>query len=580
MATSSPTTPRASIPGAPSSPSYFSRGMRETIESVAIALALAFLFKTFEAEAFVIPTGSMAPTLMGRHKDVECPQCGYHYTASGSDEADRYGNELNDPGKRVVNCTCPICRFTMSIEPTDPDAEGANPNPSYSGDRIWVSKVAYHFTDPRRFDVLVFRYPEEAETYYIKRLVGLPNETVKIFHGDLFVKGAADEQYTIVRKPPEKLLAMAQIVHDNDYVSQELIERNWPTRWQEWGFEGSARWEISDDTRTYSTDGKQPGDAWIRYEHTVPSEDNWYRGEWPPSYQPRPQLVTDFYAFNTRILREDRGRQAPQTLGLHWVGDLLLDCELDVKGNQGLVLLDVVKGGKHFGCQIDVATGKATLSIDGISDWQPAAETPVRGPGTHQVTFANADRQLVLWVDGTPIQFDRDTTYEDLGNDRPQSTADDPGDLAPLGIGSRGVAMDVRHLRVLRDIYYIADRSIYGGGPISDYPDRSFINGLTRRQLADFFASPQRWITGSGQNVFDSRKAEVFPLGADQFFVMGDNSPASSDARLWSEHFVDRELLVGKALLIYWPHPLRVFVPGTDVGLGIIPNIPEMGLIR
>ena len=47
-------------------------GIRETIEAVAIAFVLAFVFKTFEAEAFVIPTGSMAPTLYGRHKEVHC----------------------------------------------------------------------------------------------------------------------------------------------------------------------------------------------------------------------------------------------------------------------------------------------------------------------------------------------------------------------------------------------------------------------------------------------------------------------------------------------------------------------------
>src|SRR3954470_19708245 len=94
-----------------------SRGVRETIEAIAIAFALAFLFKTFEAEAFVIPTGSMAPTLMGRHKDVACPECGYHYTASGSDEADREGNERNDPAYQVVATTCPTCRFTMSVDP-------------------------------------------------------------------------------------------------------------------------------------------------------------------------------------------------------------------------------------------------------------------------------------------------------------------------------------------------------------------------------------------------------------------------------------------------------------------------------
>ena len=47
-----------------------SQATRETVESIALAVILAFLFRAFVAEAFVIPTGSMAPTLMGQHKDV------------------------------------------------------------------------------------------------------------------------------------------------------------------------------------------------------------------------------------------------------------------------------------------------------------------------------------------------------------------------------------------------------------------------------------------------------------------------------------------------------------------------------
>ncbi len=103
---------------------------------------------------------------------------------------------------------------------------------------------------------------------------------------------------------------------------------------------------------------------------------------------------------------------------------------------------------------------------------------------------------------------------------------------------------------------------------------------LGRHELADFLSSPQQWVTSRGENVFDQRQEEIFPLGPDQFFVLGDNSPASADARLWNQHYVDRELLVGKALLVYWPHPLRLFVPFTDFSLGIIPNFPKMGLIR
>ncbi len=62
--------------------------MRETVESIAVAFVLAFLFRTFEAEAFVIPTGSMAPTLQGRHKDLVCPECGFRYRVSASSEED------------------------------------------------------------------------------------------------------------------------------------------------------------------------------------------------------------------------------------------------------------------------------------------------------------------------------------------------------------------------------------------------------------------------------------------------------------------------------------------------------------
>src|SRR5690348_15306792 len=66
--------------------------VRETIESVVIAFVLAFLFRTFEAEAFVIPTGSMAPTLMGQHKDIECSECKFPYRVNASREEGQQGD--------------------------------------------------------------------------------------------------------------------------------------------------------------------------------------------------------------------------------------------------------------------------------------------------------------------------------------------------------------------------------------------------------------------------------------------------------------------------------------------------------
>src|SRR5436853_347369 len=60
---------------------------RESIESFVVVF-LAFLIWSLEAEGFVIPTGSMAPTLMGRHKEIACPQCGYTYTVNADREVE------------------------------------------------------------------------------------------------------------------------------------------------------------------------------------------------------------------------------------------------------------------------------------------------------------------------------------------------------------------------------------------------------------------------------------------------------------------------------------------------------------
>ena len=61
---------------------------RETVEAIVVAFILALVVRGFEAQAFVIPTGSMAPTLMGRHKEITCPQCGFVYAVNASEEVE------------------------------------------------------------------------------------------------------------------------------------------------------------------------------------------------------------------------------------------------------------------------------------------------------------------------------------------------------------------------------------------------------------------------------------------------------------------------------------------------------------
>ena len=69
------------------SPAQRSKNRRESIESFVVVF-VAFLVFSLEAEGFVIPTGSMAPTLMGRHKEIVCPECGQVYTVNADCEVD------------------------------------------------------------------------------------------------------------------------------------------------------------------------------------------------------------------------------------------------------------------------------------------------------------------------------------------------------------------------------------------------------------------------------------------------------------------------------------------------------------
>ncbi|MBI3839187.1 MAG: signal peptidase I [Planctomycetia bacterium] len=523
----------------------------------------------------------MAPALMGQHKDLLCPECGFRYSAGASSEAEEVAQQRGNPSpssREIVAATCPLCRYSANVDPRT--AEGSE-YPTYGGDRILVSKFGYEFGDPRRWDVMVFRYPGEAQTNYIKRLVGLPGETVQINHGDIYIKSAAEDNFRIERRSPTKLRAMAQIVYDNDYVVDAMTKKGWPLRWQPWPqtqSQTSGGWASSDGGRSYEIDGSTADVQWLRYRHFVPSFADWELMEeekLPSDFRPRPLLITDFYAYDTSVARWTPVDQ-PHMLGLHWVGDLLVECQLDVKKASGTVLLELVKGGRHFRCELDCQSGQARLSIDGLSGYQPKAQTAVRGPSSHRVAFANVDDQLTLWVDGSAVQFDSATSYEPLGNEHPKSDEKDPGDLAPSGIASQGAALRVSHLRLLRDIYYI---SATGGGPLSDY-NRGVVPRMNYEQLIEFFSSPARWEPPGSVSPFDERQPVAFTLADDQFFVLGDNSPFSQDARLWTgEKFVSRELLIGKALLIFWPHSFNQ-LPGARIPFPFFPNFARMGFIR
>jgi signal peptidase I len=76
-----------------------------------------------------------------------------------------------------------------TVERTTMIGESMNPA-LQDGDKILINKVSYQFTEPNRFDVIVFKQSGSEHSYYnIKRVIGLPGETVQIANGKLYIDG-------------------------------------------------------------------------------------------------------------------------------------------------------------------------------------------------------------------------------------------------------------------------------------------------------------------------------------------------------------------------------------------------------
>lgn len=655
---------------------------RETAEAFVVAFVLALLFRAFIAEAFVIPTGSMAPSLMGAHKDIFCDQCNQQFPIGAS-------LEYREPSTEnvVVGGICPNCRHVNSLDlKNNPD------DATFSGDRILVSKFAYAISDPDRWDVIVFKVPVNPKQNYIKRLVGLPNETLSIMHGDVYalpnsptndnepgnregennggditLSGGSQSLGNILRKPPEKLLAMQHLVYDSNHQAAALIEADYPARLQPWrpGLTTPPEdsWDVTrtDAGLTATVDAAEDAE-WLRYYHRWPTRDEWERAEAGLSLANvdpyRGRLITDFYAYDAYLFVDSdrvydlkpspRGvsrlqRMMGQTRsdgvfkptyqsggdlgqfrnhlqyggtgyagdGVHWVGDLLVTADVETAAGAKTLTMEIVEAGIQYRCTFDLASGEATLSIEDdepklfdavdskISNPNPTASTPVTAGSRHQIRFSNCDNELLLWVDDEVIAFNTPTTFNAANFTNPRDTRPvydgkgNPLDASPVGIAVQGGTATLHQLKIDRDKYYIATKD--GNSRMLDYdmPGLSEFAGSVVRveEIQAVMGEPDIWDQFPG---WASRRVVSFPIGEDQFFPMGDNSPESLDARCWAgtkerfgrnrsvdpdaylfsdASYVPRDLLVGKALAIFWPHPWRSPVPFT-------PNLQRMRLIR
>lgn len=123
--------------------------MREVIETIVLAIILAFILRTFVVQAFYIPSGSMENTLL-------------------------------------------------------------------PGDMILVNKFIYYFTDIKRGDIIVFKYPKDMTKDYIKRVIGLPGDTLEIKNGDVYVNGTLLEEKYTKQKAADDVILFSHIATASD----------------------------------------------------------------------------------------------------------------------------------------------------------------------------------------------------------------------------------------------------------------------------------------------------------------------------------------------------------------------------
>lgn len=529
-------------------------GVKETIESILIAFIFAFMFRAFVVEAFVIPTGSMATTLLGAHMRLECPDCGYsfkvNYSAQGEGDdlriPPRLPMKIDDRTRKPVpyRFICENCGYL--IGQYSPDI--------HFGDRILVLKYLYLLQEPSRWDVVVFKSPASPEKYdytqnYIKRLVGKPNESVMVLDGDVYI-GSANEQdrekFQIQTKPRIVQESLWRIVYDNDHHPRGL-ERNdaaWQQPWK--ARETGNGWTIGD--RESSGVGGQ-GSGNIEIERTFRFENAAGAGAiyFDRQANSNKQSLKDWLAYDQYVDRRN------------WrdVADLKLDLDYQRQAGDGPLRLKLGKFDDTFIAEIfgdrarllrRHADGSETVVRDNVSIDLPA------GSRAH-LEFVNVDYQVSLRINGRDVFQTNPNEYQpNVGVLLSLFASSRYSSNPSVEIEAAQQSCAISHLRLWRDIYYLNDGSV-------------------ERSSRPHWASPDN----------------VIHLGDDEYFVLGDNSQISGDARYWGQpiQLPDEQLdvapgkvpgrfLLGKAFFVYWP----AGYPPIEGLPGIVPNFGEMRFIH
>jgi len=534
---------------------------RNLVESVLALVIAVILFRTFLIDSYMISTGSMAPHLLGYHKQVTCPSCGFEFSIGvefNSSSSRKIAAVQNDgETKTVVThkstfAACPNCGLKdISVDRL----------PRSQGDQILVNRYTFLTRIPRRWEVVVFNNPENAnQPPYVKRVVGLPGETLSTKYGDIYADGQ------LVRKSSDEQHALRLLVYDHDFEPRDDPE--WKSRWvpnvetSNWKKEGSG-FRI-DPSLPNSYENKID---WLVYRHWVRSGGSQVTEMPLPSKFPKSELenpslfplhydpqtrnlfcrgamttksrdhlvkmfddvefkreveklyekshigtIGDAYAYNARVHRPDRNP----------VRDLMINFDVEFGSGDGRFLLQMSDGDKIATLQIVPSTRTVELLVSGHS---VAVKSVTLTPGAFEnplnLEMSLFDRQVVVLINKqqifSPYPFPQEIHELQLPKN-------------PVRLASENLSLTVDSLKLYRDVYYTEK------GPRSEYV-----------------------------------------LGPDELLMMGDNSPVSADSRVWNKPEVNRRMLLGKPFVVHLPSKPAEFSIG---GRTVRYRVPDFARIR
>lgn len=312
--------------------------MRPLVEFLLVLFLAALVFRGFVAEGYYVPTGSMAPGLLGYHVEAVCPDCGYKFPV-GCDES----------GWLRPQIKCPICRGSQAvIKSEEPE----------TGDRLFVLKSLYSLRNPHRWETVVFNNPNDTGDPYVKRVVGLPGEHVTLREGNVYINNK------IARKSLAQLTHVALPVYIH-----EIAVRNpkGPARFEPVGSECS--WHFGVEPLTVESMGSREEHA-IRYRHV--------------DLDGHEAVIRDDNSYNDR--QEPRFAEG--------VEDLVVSCQIRGKG-PGYFLLRYQPRAEYW-TELVIHPSRGRVELRRSAAEPAVASVPVPSDGVYSLKLAVWDRQIAM----------------------------------------------------------------------------------------------------------------------------------------------------------------------------------------